>query len=220
MVGDIDIFDLFHTATEANKARRHLHNEYFDLFNDFLICSDEVIYFIAHLYLYQPYINNPLKDGHIFYDSEVFPNRQNIPSKRYSMFADVTAQKIYNFWDRIGDLLATYLPEPPTERVYFVNVIEKIPSRFRQSEHYNWLVDAKQRHYLELNKLRKSIVHHSTTDTLFTKRHLKAASNREEMKKLMEERLNYPVFYQDQNEKAIEGFIRALRLIQEMDPSE
>jgi hypothetical protein len=106
-----EILTWFHDVTNPNALKYNLHNIYFDLQNDLLICSDEMIYFTAHLFLYGPYTNNPLQEGHIFGESEIFPNRQNLEAKRYNMFADIISQKTYNFWDRIGDLIASFFPD-------------------------------------------------------------------------------------------------------------
>jgi len=73
-----EILTWYHDVTNANAIKQNAHISYFDLLNDLFICSDEMIYFTAHLFLYRPFINNPLNYGHECNGREVFPNIQNI----------------------------------------------------------------------------------------------------------------------------------------------
>lgn len=212
---DFDSFDLFYSSVDRNETKRGLHSFYFDLFHDLIFCSDEIVYFTAHLYLYRPFINNPIDDVRQFVGQELFPNYQNIPAKRFNMYADVASQKTYNFWDRIGDLIASYFPDkfPPKKPVYFANAVEAIPLNYRDDSNFKWLNDFKKSGYNEMNRMRKSIVHHFTTDTLYLRAQLQNASNREEMERVQKERSGIPEFYQLQNRLTIEGYKRTLELL-------
>ncbi len=65
-------------------------------YNDFMNISYNMEYFIALCSIYQPYINNEFAD-------EVYI--QNMYDYRYLMYINIGIQFIYNFWDRVGDLL-------------------------------------------------------------------------------------------------------------------
>ena len=72
------------------------------------------------------------------------------------MFADIVSQKIYNYWDRIGDLIASFFPDKlKTDKVYFSTAIKYIPIEFQESPNYGWLKDFKDTHYKKLNRRRK-----------------------------------------------------------------
>src|SRR5450631_749870 len=105
--GGQKISDRFFEVVRKNRVKYPELFDYFQFHHELSFCSDEIMYFTAHLFLYRPYINNPLTDVVIFNGEETFPNLQNIPSKRYSMYANIVAEKLYNFWDRIGDLIAS-----------------------------------------------------------------------------------------------------------------
>ena len=116
----------------TDKGRKKFGSEYFnELLDDLFFISDEVIYFLAGMYLHKPYLNSPLIDSVRFYERMVYANRQNIHSKRYCAFYDVAIEKLYNYWDRLGDLLATYFKEDfkKGEKIFFSNTIRFIPQK-------------------------------------------------------------------------------------------
>lgn len=212
-----EILTWFHDVTNPNAIKHNLHTTYFDLQNDLFICSDEMIYFTAHLFLYKPYMNNPLEAGHEFYGREIFPNHQNIEAKRYNMFADIVSQKTYNFWDRIGDLIASFFPDIiKSHQVFFASAIECIPQDFHSSDNFKWLNEFKKNEYAKLNSIRKQIVHYTTTDTDYKQRHLKVKT-REEMEILQAEREGLPEYYKNQIKLTLEGFEKTILLLEDFN---
>jgi len=202
----------------ANEIKYKTGKTYYNNISDLLFCSDEVLYFTANLFLYRPYINNPLNDYQIFNGKEIFPNYQNLAGKRYSMFADIVGQKLYNYWDRIGDLIATFFPNKlKPEKIYFSSAINIIPNEFHGSSNYVWLKNFKENEYAKLNMLRKQIVHYYTTDTQYNSEHLELASDREKMEALHAEREALPDFYKQQIQHTIEGFQRTLQMLEEVN---
>lgn len=212
-----EILTWYYDVTNSNAVMHNLHTNYFDLLNDLFICSDEMIYFTAHLFLYRPYINNPLHHGHVFYGREVFPNYQNIEAKRYNMFADIVSQKTYNFWDRVGDLIASFFPNRiKPHQIFFPTAINCIPNEFHSSENFNWLSEFRKNEYSKLNAIRKQIVHYSTTDTDYRQRHLKVKT-REEMEQLQAERESLPEYYKEQIKLTLTGFEKTMSLLEDFN---
>ncbi|MDO1448927.1 Cthe_2314 family HEPN domain-containing protein [Rhodocytophaga aerolata] len=187
------------------------------LFDDLLFCSDEIIYTVAHLFLYRPYINNPLTTGSFFYGNEVFANYQNLEGKRYDMYLDIVSQQFYNYWDRIGDLLAVYFPNIfLKKKIYFSTTIESIPSLFHGSENYKWLKEFADNQYKALNRIRKDIVHYVTSSTNFKWTHLQHAHDRSEMENWFNNRIGLADFYKKHNVYTLEGFEKTILLIEEI----
>jgi hypothetical protein len=212
-----EILMWFHDVTNPNSVKYNLHTTYFDLQNDLFICSDEMIYFTAHLFLYRPYMNNPLEAGHEFYGREIFPNHENIEAKRYNMFSDIVSQKTYNFWDRIGDLIASFFPDKiKSHQVFFSSAIDCIPQEFHSSDNFKWLNEFKENEYVKLNSIRKKIVHYTTTATDYKQRHLKVKT-REEMEILQAEREGLPEYYKNQIKLTLEGFEKTLHLLEDFN---
>lgn len=195
--------------------------KFHECFDDLLFCSDEILYFTGLLYLYTPYANNPINDGYWFVNRMVYPNFQNLEAKRLSMVANSASEKVYNFWDRIGDLIATYFPsliEP--KRVYFPIAIDIVPAKFHNSENYIWLKEFKDGEYKNLNKKRKEVVHYLTHDTAFRHKHLESTSNKEDIEKLIKERDSLPDFFKSQIQLTLVGFEKAILLIEEITEEE
>ena len=102
--------------------------DFHKLFDDLIFCSDEILHFTALLYLYRPYLQNPIKEGFPFAKGIIYPTSDTIEVKRYNMFSNSLSEKVYNYWDRIGDLIATYFPELiDPKKVYFTTAIDIIP---------------------------------------------------------------------------------------------
>lgn len=219
IVNNRNILTWFVDITGRNPNNFEAQFDYFKNLDDIKFCCDELLYFTAHLYLYRSYINNPVKDGELYYGKMHYPNNQNIESKRYSMFADITCQNAYNFWDRIGDLLASFFPGLLTPfNITFIKVIEAIAKENQQSENYAWLKKFKETDYSELNKKRKNTVHYITSDTEFKYRHLERIIDKESMQALQSERENLADFYKKHLSLTITGFEKTLLFLDEISP--
>lgn len=192
---------------------------YFENFDDLLFCSDELLYFTAHLFLYRPFVNNPVKEGFTTAERMIYPNNQNLESKRFSMFADITSQTAYNYWDRIGDIIASFFPDKlKPHNVFFPTAIDAIPVEFQQSENYQWLKTFKETNYLELNKKRKQIVHYKFSDTDFKHKQLKIVSDKEAMENLQTERELLADFYKNHISLTLTGLEKSLMFFDEINP--
>lgn len=194
--------------------------KYFETFNfhqnfdDLVFCSDEIMYFLAHMYLYRPYINNPVEDGFWFGNGMIYPNYQTLEAKRYSMFANIVCEKIYNFWDRVGDLIATYFPHLiKVEQFYFPKAIEIVPEEYHHDDNYIWLKSFKENQYRELNKIRKQAVHYATEDTQFKHKHL-SSSEKEQVEELFRSRYELVDIYKRQLELTLIGSEKAILFIE------
>lgn len=199
----------------ANATKPFLANEEFNFTeneSDTYFISDELWHFTASAYLYLPYINNPLKDK--FTTAEgvtIFPNIQNVYSLKYDIYTSTAFEKIYNFWDRIGDLIAACIDTGLQKRqIYFPKVIENIPGEFRTGENFEWLSNFCSTDYKEMNKKRRNIVHYNTTGTEFKMNHLNSASNEQKMTDLFEERCNIPNYLRGAISNTITGYSRVL----------
>lgn len=193
--------------------------DYMENFDDLLFCSDELMYFTAHLFLYRPFVNKPSQEGFNAWGKRIYPNHQNLEAKRYSMFADITSQKAYNYWDRIGDLIASYFPDKlKPNNVFFATAIEAIPDEFQQSENYKWLKKFKDTDYLELNKKRKRIVHYTSSDTDFKQKHLEITTDKIALQSLETERDFLADFYKNHISLTLTGFEKTLLFLDEINP--
>ena len=199
------------------KARVKYGTDYIRLYDEILFCSDEVMYFTANLYLYRQFVNDPLADAEKFGGGMVYPNLGTFHSKRYAMFANVVGEKLYNLWDRMGDLLASFFPDYfNLNRVFFSETIQKLPGEFQKGENYQWLLDFSKNQYVQLNKIRKQTVHHFGVANKERQDHLEIFRDREAIEKWQAERLRWPDFYNEHIVHILIGYQKMLHLLQDI----
>jgi len=200
------------TTHKGSLAYRENFN-FFKNFDDLTFCSDEIMYFLANMYLYRPFLNNPIKDSYFHGGKIVYPNFQNLAALRYSMFANIMCEKIYNFWDRIGDLLNAYFPKLfAPNQVYFGKVIDNIPSDFH-NDNYSWLKDFKNNQFSEVNKMRRDAVHYFTEDTEFKHEHIWAFSDKVKVEELVAKRHGLADYFKMHMQLTFDGFEHTMNLI-------
>ena len=189
---------------------------YDSMINDIFNCSKDLKYCVGSLFLHKPHINNPLEQAFKIGDFNTFPNYQNIFDRRYSLYSSMASEKLYNYWDRIGDLLNAVLKVIDNKsKIYFHSVVDSIPEVLKNSENYKWLNSFKEDEFKEFNKIRKGVVHYRMLETEYSSKHLDALHDREAMEKLQSEKESYPSFYKDHLENTITGFEKTIQLIKE-----
>lgn len=200
-------------SIKYNGTFNHMKN-----LDDILFCSDELLYFTASLYLHRPFINNPLKESFYFSGMTIFPNYQNHYATRYSMFANIAFQVVYNFWDRIGDLIASYFPDAiDPKKIFFSTAMDLIPADFHSDENYQWLNNFRRNQYRELNEMRKKVVHYTTINTEYKHQHIEnGTTNRVQMERIQAEREALPDFFKNQIDLSITGFARTLSILEKI----
>jgi hypothetical protein len=148
------------------------------------------------------------------------------------MYVAVAFEKIYNYWDRLGDLLwATYFQDELKERnVDFVRIIDLIKnnhSEYQNFDSFKWLINFKDNDYKKINEIRKNIVHYTSIDVEFKSKHLDLFENEEgkqqnilsdkdQVENLMTERKGYTDILKNEIDNTIEGFIQIHKFIEEI----
>lgn len=206
--------------SDVVRDARIIYRKQFDFiknFDDMISCSDEIMYFTANLFFYRPYLNSPLKEGFHFGDRHVYPNNQNLAARRYAMFDSIVSEKLYNYWDRIGDMLAALFPELlKPHQVFFSRIIDVMPEKFYDSANYKWLKEFKENEFEKLNKIRKRRVHYHSSDTDFKYEHMKAVSDHEQVEKIEIEREAMADYYKEHITHTLNGFEKAVLLVEEI----
>jgi hypothetical protein len=176
---------------------------------DISLISGEIKYFTGLLYYLRPYINIPSNENNTYF--------QNTCDKRYLEYASLAHQNVYNFWDRIGDLLYVFFETGLEEdNVYFTTVLKNIPDDYNKSKNYLELKKIYNKHLKKIFSRRQQIVHYKM---LGTKHYLGLAltySDNEEAEKLEKEKKEYPAYFKEHSEFTFKGFLSALYLIDEL----
>lgn len=184
-----------------------------EFYNDLIFLNKDILHLIGTLYFLRPYINNPMRDGGTYF--------QNVFDKRYLSFASIVPQCIYNYWDRIGDILYAYFRTGLDERsVYFGRVLENFQSEYRKSPFYKQLKNLHDEKLRELIEDRKRIVHYSQVEARIYLGTFKHHGDEDKMKEIQTEKENFPDYFREHLGLTIEGFELALRLVDELPDKE
>lgn len=209
-------------SDNCSAVRNKVNSEgIFDMIVDDLISSisQDIKFSLGNVYLYKELgINNFLNEHIATPQGEtIFTYRQTLGDRRFFFYISVCFEKLYNFWDRIGDLLSLALDlkiEP--KDIYFPRVIKEIEKLNSQSVNFHFLKNFSESEYQDiLNRIRKLIVHYRQKDTYFRFEWLKNLGNKEAITTLQEEKDKLPNLLKNQMRLTIKGFESAVLLINE-----
>ena len=208
-------------SNNCNNIRTQLNQDgIFDLIKDDLIfsISPDIKFTLGNIYLYKELgINNFLNEQVTLPDGRSLPvYLQTLGDKRFYYYVSVCFEKLYNYWDRIGDLLnLCFKLDFRPNNVYFAKVINKLGENYSQNENYFQLKTFLISDYNNyLNRIRKLIVHHRQKQTYIRDQFHNNLENINSLKILEAEKQNLPNLLKKQNEIAInKGFYHAIKLI-------
>ncbi len=190
---------------------RHIQNfNFLNTWSDLLMCSRQIMYFTAQMHLYKDFVNNPTENPIYMGNTTVYRNSESKLSLRYDIFSDSAFQSLYNYWDRIGDIIAYFLKGYQNfsfqERsIYFGKIIDVVPENLKDNDGYRWLKKFKDEDYTFFNEKRISIVHKETLNTQFKNKYLESPSNFSNINNLYTEKMNRTEYLKGQLNKSIEG---------------
>lgn len=180
----------------------------FKIHDEFIAISKDIKYVSGILFFLRPYIIDTEKSEGIYL--------QNLPDRRYLVYATFGLQSVYNFWDRLGDMLYLFFPTKiKADDVYFGRVLDRIEDPYKNTLPYIELKALYDEMKALLN-LRHESVHHFQIETLHYWGNTQHFNNDEERNRLNAEKFTYP----DKLKRALEvcniAFVAALNLIDEL----
>lgn len=179
---------------------------------DIINCNQDLMYFTGNLFLYVPFINNPLSDVDTkTFDFPVSHYHQNWYDHRYCAFVSCCFEKAYNYWDRIGDLLYSFFPSllSSIRVVDFARIVDALANMGEKDGDFTWLLNFKSNQYSDLNRFRRDVVHYYQYETTFHDNHARNCTKLDEIEKLWEEKKNLPEYFKNHLELACEGCVRS-----------
>lgn len=169
--------------------------------------SRDIKYYTALLYFFRPYIID-VRSGIYF---------QTIEDRRYMMYASVAYQTIYNFWDRIGDLLNLYFNTGLADTsVYYSRVLHNFPKEYKASPNYEWLNEILNSEVRGFLGERDHVVHSYQLECEYYWKAIEWFKDPSKLQQIQNEREAFPEKFKRQIELTREAFARALRLINEL----
>lgn len=156
----------------------------FEILDELIFITKDLKYITGLLYFFRPGIVNPLSDEGRYL--------QTLHDHRYLTFASLGFQLIYNYWDRLGDLLWRYFETDLEEKkVYFVAVMNKINQAYR-NESYQVVMTLYDREIKHLLKTRNQVVHYCQLEAKMYWGAVKYSGNNEKLQELQDEKEAYP----------------------------
>lgn len=205
---------------DQNKISKKKDEEDCTECNSFCIVNDldrtisDLKYFTGLLFLYHPFINNPIYETVPFNGKSISLYNQNLEDRRYSLYVSCCFEKWYNYWDRIGDALFCFVPDKLKIRsITFSKMIDRLGSNreFKQHPSIIWLKSFKDNDYKRLNGKRIDVVHFKQFETQFRYKQAKNSFNFEKLKPLFEEKSGMKELFKSELERCAEGWYHLVK---------
>jgi hypothetical protein len=182
-------------------------------------CNDDLKLFIANLYLFHPHINDPIKGKHRIGGRVLHSYNQNFSDWNYSSLVSCCFEKLYNFWDRIGDIIALYLNLDIGERmVAFETVIVNLDKKeiYLNDENFVFLQSFREIEFREFNKMRKEVVHYNQFETTYRYDFIfKHINDEEKIKEIWKRKKNMPKYFKNHLRLSLIGYEHCIKFIEE-----
>lgn len=189
----------------------------FNTIDDIFRASQEIKSLFGEVLLLNPYITNYISNPVLFNGTTIYTYFPTFIDQRFFQTTGILFESLYNYWDKIGDILAAYLKlDLISTQIYFPTVIDNIPKEFHSSDNYKWLKNFRSEEYNRLNKKRKSVVHYKHLESNFHEEYSKNFKKKDELEKLYIEQMGLSIFLNDQVRKTIKGFEIAFNLLNEI----
>ncbi len=192
--------------SEVTSDHAHIKKVPLFLYDDLFNISNDLVHFTSLLFLLRPFINDATKEAGTYHQSWY--------DSIYLSYASILYSAVYNFLDRIGDLLhcffATWLPD---EGIYIGRVLNNFPAAHKDSANFQHLNQIFTDHVRPIVIERNEDAHNKSTTTSHFYRVILARGDKQ--REQMELKLHLPVQFKEQIGLAYQGFELALRLIAE-----
>jgi len=128
----------------------------------------------------------------------------------YSMHASLCFEKLYNFWDRIGDKIANEFSSkfPNPKRVMFANVIDKLKEDFETDENFMWLIAFRNDGFKDFNDKRKLVVHYEQIETKYQTAILDNIGDMQKIEEIFLEKSTLPEFFKRHIDLSNKGILK------------
>lgn len=178
----------------------------FKIHDELDFITKDIKYITGVLYFLRPFIVDTAVSGGTY--------SQNLADRRYLMYANFGLQSIYNFWDRIGDLLHHYFEtRHKSDQVYFNRMIRDIKEPHRSTEAFKELETIYKNDISPINDDRSEAVHHFQLENKYYWGNIETYEDLVERDKVNNEKHNLPEKFQHHLELCFQGFELAIELI-------
>lgn len=191
---------------EITRHHVHIRDVPQFLWDDFFYISNDLVHFTSLIFLLRPLINVATEEAGTYH--------QNWYDARYLSYASTLYSAIYNFWDRIGDLLNCFFKTGLDDaNVYIGRVLNNFPPMHKDSTIFKQINRIYKDQVITFVSKRNENDHRQSVATTHFYGIILAKGNEQlEQTKL---KLCLPDLFKEQINLAYQGFELALRLIEE-----
>lgn len=176
----------------------------FKIYDDFVVLSGDIKFSAGMLH----YLHPSITKAHDQFGATII-------DRRYTMHIGYGYQSIYEFWDRIGDLLwHFFFTGIRQDSVYVGKVLNNIPAKYKTSDNYAKLTDLYS-DFKDHFGMRHDIVHHFTLGTQLYWERTKAFRDYEANAAIIRKLEAYKDLITESLPACIDALEFALRLISE-----
>ncbi len=190
----------------------------FEIIDDIARISQDLGYLFGEIIQLKTYIGNYISNPQRFNGNVYYNYNPSFIEKRYFFLIGVMLEILYNYWGKIGDLLAIYFtPNLQPRQIYFPTVIDNITSPYNQSSNYSWLKNFRDKDYKLLNDDRKQVVHYKNIESKYHELFRSNHDNKVELEKLQKEKIDMTTFLGNHHKLTFDGFEKSFLLIDEIN---
>jgi hypothetical protein len=207
-IGDENSVTFFSRIVRSKQNLKPFPYSDFKIYDELLFISRDIKYYTALLFYFKPYITDSSYDG---------TYHQTLEDRRYMMFASICFQSVYNFWDRIGDLLALFFETGlHNNSIYFSRVLNNFPKVYKQSNNFQWLRSHYDQEIKNFLGQRDDIVHSYQLECKYYWEVIEAKMDVNKTRKIQKDKESFPDKFERQIDLILKGFVTSLRLIEEL----
>jgi hypothetical protein len=209
--------NFFIDIIRLTKNRGVLKND-FDVFDDIARCHQDIVFCLGEILNCRPYISNftdhPTKVG----TKTIYSYFPSVYDKHYLSECSRAFELFYNYWDKIGDIIAKYItPEIPDKQVTFAKVCESLSKLEKSSSSAEWQINFKENDYKNLNNRRRQIVHYISLESSMYSSYRGNNMNYEKLIEAQKEKEGLINYLIEHYQYTIDGFYHSMKLIEERD---
>lgn len=216
----VGLYDCLSEITDKLKRPRfsEVHAE-----NEIMTATADIKYRLGTMYLYFPYIVKLHQSYYYLKGERQYYYEQSRDDARFNREIPIAFESLYKYWQRLSDYLLSFFPKALAACKgvsYFHTPLDYILSNHADllgSDNLQWLISFKDNNYLEFNKRRKFFVHTAGYDNEFFQNFLKANNKEDKVIEMDQERANILAFLKENLDNCLEGYLKMMAFLNELE---
>ncbi len=207
----------FSDVINKNRTSPFIKLSWHETFDDLARCVADLRYTLTEMTTYRQFITNFLEDKATWNGKSIYRYFPTFYDKQYWLKAGIIIQFLYNYWDKLGSILAAYFaPMLPARQVYFGKIIDMIDAKFYISPNYLWLKNFKDNNFKKLNGKRIKVVHYTNIESEFFQEYTRKNTSKNDLEQLENEKVELANYFIQEYGNILSGFEYTMLLVDEV----